>query len=200
MNQPEEAVMKEPSKTKLPSPQERLDLVLLGLIREQTVGKLCEQAGVSKALFYQWLRRGREGLLKALEAKKPGRKPAQEKQSPQEVLALQERLKRMEQEIAGLRKERDRFKLITEVAQRVIHRNGWNPEPQKRRAKKNDLQMTKREIATLENGLLNEAMAPPPARLRAFGESAAAPTGDGSAESLLDGGQGLGSRSRSGRR
>lgn len=188
------------SKTKLPSPEERLELVLLGLIREQTVEKLCAQSGVSKALFYQWLRRGREGLLKALEAKKPGRKPLAQQASPDKIQALQERLKRLEQEAANLRKEKDRYKLQTEVAQRVIRRNGWNPEikPRKRRVKKNDEQMMKPENATSENGQSSAALEPPSNRSQPSGESAGAPIGDGSPESLPAESQGSELLSRSG--
>lgn len=189
MSPTEEPVMEQPSKVKLPSPQERLELVLLGLVREQTVGRLCEQAGVSKALFYQWLRRGREGLLKALEAKKPGRKPAPAQQGPQEPQALQERLKRMEQEVAGLRKERDRYKLMTEVAQRVIHRNGWNPAPPRGSVKKKGSPTRRHAGATPGSGLSSEAMAPLPPLSRGSGGSAAARTGDGSTGGSKDDGK-----------
>lgn len=192
--------MEKSSKTKLPSPEERLELVLLGLIREQTVEKLCSESGVSKALFYQWLRRGREALLKALEARKPGRKPAAQQTSPDEIQALQERLKRLEQEAASLRKEKDRYKLQTEVAQRVIHRNGWNPEPKTRksRVKKNGRPMKKPESSTSTTGQSNGTLEPPSRRSRPSGESAGAPTGAGSAGDSPAEGPGAELLSRSG--
>ena len=179
-----EVALKEKPKPKLPSPEERLELVLLGLIREQTVENLCQQSGVSKALFYQWLRRGREGLLKALEAKRPGRKPLAEKTSPQEILELRSRLKRMEQELASLRKEKDRYKLQTEVAQRVIQRNGWNPEPKARksRVKKNGARTMKPESATSGSGPSSESSQPQSPPSPPSGASAGAPTGGGSAD------------------
>ncbi len=103
-------------------------------VKSETVERLCRQAGVSRALFYQWLRRGREGLLQALEAKKPGRKP--EQRSPEELHQLKDRIKRLEKDLAALLRERDRFQRMTEVAQRVIQRNGWNPESVRRIRKK----------------------------------------------------------------
>lgn len=182
MESAEGAVMEKSLKTKLPSPEERLELVLLGLIREQTVEKLCGQSGVSRALFYQWLRRGREGLLKALEAKKPGRKRSQEQQTPEDVLKLQERITRLEKELAEERRETARYKLQSEVGQRIIQRNGWNPEPPKRRGrpKKNGAQMTKPESATAGNGISSAGSEPKSARMPEPGGSAGAPTGAGS--------------------
>lgn len=188
----EEAAMRKSSKTKLPSPEERLELVLLGLIREQTVERLCAQSGVSRALFYQWLRRGKEGLLKALEARKPGRKSLSQEANPEKFQALQERLKRLEQETASLRKEKDRYKLQTEISQRVIRRNGWNPEPKarKKRVKKNEEPTMKPESNTSATGQSNEASEPQPNHSRPSGESAGAPTGGGSTGSSPVEGQG----------
>ena len=60
------------TQSKLPSPQERLDLLLLGLSRRESVKSLCQQAGVSREVFYRWLKRVREAALRALEAKAPG--------------------------------------------------------------------------------------------------------------------------------
>lgn len=182
METAEGAVEEKPSKTKLPSPEERLELVLLGLIREQTVETLCAQSGVSKALFYQWLRRGREGLLKALEAKKPGRRRAEEVATPEDLLKLQERVSRLEKELASERKEKDRYKLQSEVGQRIIQRNGWNPEPPKKRGrpKKNGAPMMKREGDTAVNGKSSAGSEPKAARMPEPGESAGAPTGAGS--------------------
>lgn len=177
----EAAVMEnpqEPSKEKLPSPQERLELVLLGLAREQTVDRLCQQAGVSKSLFYQWLRRGKDALLKALEAKKPGRKPILPPESAHAISMLEARIKHMEQEMSDLRQDRDRFKDMAEMGQRIIERNGWNSEAQP--AKKNGRRTRRRGNAMPGNGPSSGDSAPEPPASPSSGESAAAPTGDGS--------------------
>lgn len=177
----EGAVMEKPSQEKLPSPEERAELVLLGLAREQTVERLCQQSGISKTLFYQWMRRGREGLLKALEAKKPGRKPTLPPESSHAINLLEERIKHMEQEISGLRKDRDRFKTLAEVGQRIIQRNGWNPEPLPR-VKKKGGRTRRRASGMPENGPLSGDSASRSPDSPSSGASAATPTGDGSAE------------------
>ena len=115
--------------TKLSSPQERLELILLGIGRQQTVEGLCSQAGVSRELFYRWMRLVREAALRALEAKLPGPKalsPSPEKQ----LRKFQEQLSRQGQELAKLRKERNYLKLVVKTAQRIIRRNAWGPFPQ----------------------------------------------------------------------
>lgn len=172
------------AKVKLPSPQERLELILLGLIREETVDRLCRQAGVSRALFYQWMRRGRESLLQALETRKPGRPPAETK--PAEVSQLKERMKRLEKELAALRRENGRYQRMVTVAQRVIQRNGWNPEPVRRIRKKKDTQMTRPGGVTIETGSPSESTAPAPPPSPASGASAPAPIADGLAEPFGD--------------
>ena len=68
------SAMNEPMKSKLPSPEERLELILLGLARRVPVRELCRQAGVSRELFYRWLRAVRLAGLRALESKAPGPK------------------------------------------------------------------------------------------------------------------------------
>ncbi|MBI4679538.1 MAG: hypothetical protein HY748_18350, partial [Elusimicrobia bacterium] len=55
-----------PRAVKLPSPRERLDLILLGLGRREPVKKLCEQACVSRELFYRWMRAVQAAGLRAL--------------------------------------------------------------------------------------------------------------------------------------
>lgn len=186
MRQALEAVMEKPSGKKLLSSQERLELVLLGLMREQAVETLCDQAGVSRNLFYRWLHQAREALLRALEAKKPGRKPKAAQQSPQETQALQERLLQLEREMASLRKERDHLKLVTEVAQRVIQRNGWKDQPRTRRSKKNAARAQEPASSTPSSGPSSVSSAPLPASSRGPGASAAPPTGGGSAAGSKD--------------
>lgn len=121
--------------TKLPGPQERLELILLGLARQQTVETLCRQAGVSRELFYRWMKLVRAAALKALEAKLPGPKAASE--NPEKDLArARERLERQENALAKLRKELAYEKLVAKTAQRIIRRNAWGPFP-KSASKKN---------------------------------------------------------------
>ncbi len=123
------------TQTKLASPQERLELILLGIGRSQTVESLCGQAGVSRELFYRWMKLAREAALKALEAGKPGPKalsPSPEKQ----LEKLQDQVKRQGAELAKLRKERDYLKLVVKTAQRIIRRNAWGPFPREEDAKK----------------------------------------------------------------
>jgi hypothetical protein len=124
--------------------------------------------------------------LQALESRKPGRRPAQ--QSPEELQLLKERLKRLEKELAAVRRERDRYERMTEVAQRVIQRNGWNPEPVRRIRKKKDTRMQTQDGVTIETGLPNEELAPQPPLSLESGESAAAPIIDGPAAPTGDAG------------
>lgn len=116
------------SRVKLPSPQERLELILVALAKQETVESLCRQAGVSRELFYRWMRAVRQAGLRALEAKAPGPKSFKEA-SASEVRRLKERLDRLEKDSRRLRRERDRFQELTEVAQRIIRRNAWGPFP-----------------------------------------------------------------------
>ncbi|MEK9145260.1 MAG: helix-turn-helix domain-containing protein, partial [Elusimicrobiota bacterium] len=88
-----------PRAVKLPSPRERLDLILLGLARREPATRLCEQAGVSRELFYRWMRAVREAGLKALEAKLPGPKRIEVEKAPKEALKLRERVGRLEKEL-----------------------------------------------------------------------------------------------------
>jgi transposase-like protein len=136
--------------TKLSSPQERLELILLGIGRQQTVENLCSQAGVSRELFYRWMRLVREAALRVLEAKLPGPKalsPFPEKQ----LQKLQEQVQRQGQELAKLRKERNYLKLVVKTAQRIIRRNAWGPFP-KADDKKKDMHPGKPAAFTSGNG------------------------------------------------
>jgi transposase-like protein len=136
--------------TKLASPQERLELILLGIGRQQTVENLCQQAGVSRELFYRWMKLVREAALRVLEAKLPG--PKVISQFPEKQLhKLQEQLKRQGKELAKLRKERDYLKLVVKTAQRIIRRNAWGPFP-KADVKKNDMRPRKPVRYTSGNG------------------------------------------------
>ena len=170
-----------PRAKKLPSPQERLDLILLGMARLETATALCAKAGVSRELFYRWMRAVREAGLKAVEAKLPGPKRIEPEKAPKEALKLRERVERLERELRRLRKERDHWKLLAEIAKRIIQRRGWGPvlEPQ---SKKNGMRSPKRGISTLANGDKSAMWEPAPGILPGAGESAGARTGDGRVE------------------
>ena len=106
----------------------RSELILLGIGRQQTVEKLCQQAGVSRELFYRWMKLVRAAALKVLEAKLPGPKTVSQP-SEKELLKMRERLERQERELAELRKALTYEKLVVKTAQRIIRRNAWGPFP-----------------------------------------------------------------------
>ena len=170
-----------PKAMKLPSPLERLELILLGLGRRESATKLCKQAGVSRELFYRWMRAVRAAGLKALEAKAPGPKRIPEEKAPKEAEKLQERVERLEKELKGLRKERDYQKLVAETAQRIIQRNAWEA-PAAPKAKKKATRAAKQGSATSEIGPKNEPKGHEPASSPAAGEYPEARTGDGSGD------------------
>ena len=136
--------------TKLSSPQERLELILLGISRQQTVENLCSQAGVSRELFYRWMKLVQAAALRVLEAKQPGPKalsPSPEKQ----LQKLQAQVDRQGVELAKLRKERNYLKLVVKTGQRIIRRNTWGPFP-KVDVKKNGMRAKKPAGYTCGNG------------------------------------------------
>jgi transposase-like protein len=169
-----------PNAKKLPSPQERLELILLGLARRETATALCRQAGVSRELFYRWMRAVREAGLKALAAKAPGPKRIEPEKAPKEALRLRERVARLEKENKALRQEGAHWKLLAETAKRIIHRRGWGPEPEAR-LKKNAMRSPRQESPMPRNGAENTPLEPGPKTLPGAGGSAEARTGDGSA-------------------
>jgi transposase-like protein len=115
---------------KLASPVERLDLVLLGVAKESTATVLCQQAGVSRELFYRWMGLVRGAALKALEAGKPGPKP--ERELEEEAKRLAEKVERLTRENAQLRQERSRLKLVLGAAKRIIQRHAWGSDDKKK--------------------------------------------------------------------
>lgn len=117
------------SQVKLASPLERLDLVLLGVARGSPAKALCLQAGVSRELFYRWMRDVREAALKALEAGKPGPKP--EREPEEEVKRLAEKVEKLSRENAQLRREKSRLKLVLGAALRIIRRHAWKGDKKK---------------------------------------------------------------------
>jgi len=124
-----------PNAKKLPSPQERLELILLGLARREPATALCKQAGVSRELFYRWMRAVREAGLKALAAKSPGPKRISAEKAPKEALRLRERVARLEKQNKELRQEGAHWKLLAETAKRIIQRQAWGPAPEPRSKK-----------------------------------------------------------------
>jgi len=143
--------MKEPMKNKLPSPEERLELILLGLARRVPIRDLCRQAGVSRELFYRWLRNVRIAGLKALESKAPGPKTVPPEKAEQLAHKLGPRVEQLEKEVRSLRKERDHWQLLAETAKRIIRRNAWGLVTAPL-SKKKDMQNRKPAGYTATNG------------------------------------------------
>lgn len=170
-----------PNAKKLPSPQERLELILLGLARRETATALCRQAGVSRELFYRWMRSVREAGLAALEAKLPGPKRIDAGKAPKEALKLRDRVERLAKELKAVRKDRDHLNLVVATAQRIIRRNAWGttPEPE---VKKNGMRNLRRGSFMSASGPKSESTQPRPGSLPGAGEFPEARTGDGSAD------------------
>jgi lysyl-tRNA synthetase class I len=168
------------SQTKLPSPQERLELILLGIARQQPIQVLCQQAGVSRELFYRWMKRIKQMALKELEAKAPGPKMVTNNPS-QQIQKLNERVKLLESQTKQLRKERDHQRLLFQVAQRIIHRRAWGPIPEVT-SKKNAMRPKTPRTSIAKSGIVN-----PPKEFASnysvnSGESTGPRIGDGSKE------------------
>ena len=89
--------------------------------------ELCRQAGVSRELFYRWLRAVRLAGLRALESKAPGPKAIPPEKAEQIAHKLVPRVEHLEKEVRNLRKDRDHWRLLAETAKRIIRRNAWGP-------------------------------------------------------------------------
>ena len=172
--------MNNPSiKTKMPSPQERLDLILTGLGRRGPIRELCRQAGVSRELFYRWMGRVRDASLRALEAKVPGPKELKETaEAETEIKKLRSRIEALEQDKRRLSRERNHLDLVAKCAQRIIKRQGWGTLP-KEAFKKNAMPRKIRETATAANGLRKKQWEPRPGFSPDAGGFPAPATGDG---------------------
>ena len=118
-------------RTKLPSPQERLELILLGLSRRRPIRELCLEAHVSRELFYRWMGRVRRAGLRALEPRAPG---PREKvvEAAEELRKLRGRLAVLERESNRLRKEKRQLELMVKSARRTIRRRGWEEPASKK--------------------------------------------------------------------
>ena len=172
-----------PNAKKLPSPRERLDLILLGLGRRESATALCAQAGVSRELFYRWMRAVRKAGLAALEAKLPGPKKITPEQAPREALKLRERVKQLEKALKAARKDRDHWKLLAETAKRIIRRQAWGPMPQPG-PKKNVMRNPRRGSFTSRSGVASAPLEAGPKLLPGAGGSLGARIGDGSQGAL----------------
>lgn len=129
MENPKELNPSVVGKVKCPSPQERLELILLGLARAQSIESLCKEAGISRELFYRWMERVRTAGLLALEAKLPGPKLLEKKNLQTEHLQLKEKMEQLLKENRKLKKENRHLSLVAKVAQRIIRRQAWGPIP-----------------------------------------------------------------------
>lgn len=170
--------MEKPKQSKLPSPEERLELLLLGLARRVPVEELCRQAGVSRELFYRWLKRMRQAGLKALEAKEPGPKAIPPEEAEETARKLQERVAELEKANRELAKERDTLKLVAETGRRIIRLNAWGPvkEPV---CKKNGMRARKPGSDTGRAGLEPGKKGSVPESMPGAGEYPGPRTGDG---------------------
>ena len=111
--------------TKLPSPQERLELILIGLSRRRPIKELCLEAHVSRELFYRWMGRVHQAGLRALEARAPGPKERGLAKPEEEVAKLRVRLEALEAKSKRLRKDKQHLELMVKSARRTIRRRGW---------------------------------------------------------------------------
>ena len=121
---------------KLPSPQERMELILLGLGRQRPVEELCREASVSTVLFYRWMERVRRAGLRELEPSRPGPKEKRVDDPEMEIKKLRARIAALEKDKKELRKSNDYLELVVKTAKRIIRRRGWE-EPEAP-SKKND--------------------------------------------------------------
>lgn len=165
-------------KAKLPFPPERLDLILLALSGQQPIKKLCQQAGVSRELFYRWMRRVKEASLQALETQVPGPKKHKDpKKLPEKVEKLEKRVLKLSKRLKRLRHEKEHLEKVVGVAQRVIRRQRWPADELK--IKKKPTPAQEAGNSTFESGPRNRKQ-PEFKSLSPSGESAAPPTGGGS--------------------
>jgi len=173
--------MEKKNRPKLASPQERLDLILLGLARGKPVEMLCREAGVSRELFYRWMRRVRTGALNALETQTPGPKRIKNvEQATHKIQRMHERLSHLEQQARSLRKERDHLTLVNREALGIIRRRVW--EEPGAPAKKNAMRANRSVTSTVRNGNRRAPKALPSDRSAQPGELIVPPTGDGCAD------------------
>ena len=114
---------------KLPSPQERMELIVLGMGRQRPVAELCRHANVSKVLFYRWMGRVRRAALRELEPERPGPKEIRVQDAEAEIKKLRARVAALEKDKKRLRKTNDYLELVVKTAKRIIRRRGWE-EPE----------------------------------------------------------------------
>lgn len=164
---------------KLPSPEERFELILAGLQRREPIEKLCKQAGISRQVFYKWMNRVREAALTALEAERPGPKRASRENPDAQVQKLKERTLSLEKKTAALEKERNHLKRVVEVATRIIRKRSWGPDPEEV-CKKKSMRRRRSGECTETSGPSSEPSESGWESSSSAGESIGAPTADGS--------------------
>lgn len=141
---------------KMEDPKERLELLLAGLSGKKDVSDLCQEAGISRELYYRWLEKMKEGALDALEQKEPG--PGRKAATPKEVEKLEEQVAKLNKKLAKARKETAYLGLVVKMAQKIIRRNAWGPFPA--RAKKNSARDEKHGNSTEKSGVVPGKMEP----------------------------------------
>lgn len=165
---------------KLPSPQERFELIMLALTRRQPVANLCRQAGVSRELFYRWINRVRQAGLTALAAKTPGPKEVSVARDVEAQLkGLKAKIEKLEEEKKSLHREKDHLTLVAECAQRIIKRRGWDPYPEPE-SKKNGMRTRKPGRIIASSGARSRRPRRAPRSSPGAGEFPAAAIGVGS--------------------
>ena len=172
------------AQAKLPSPRERLDLLMLGIAGVKPVEELCKEAGVSRTLFYRWMERLKETGLEVLEAQKPGpKKPSGEKQTAQ-VERLEKQVEHLSKSLAETRKEKQHLEVVLSTAHRIIRRQGWSKAGMDAKKKRKSASSTSSNGAANEPGECGSA-----STSNAMG-SVEPPIGDGRMESTPETGNG----------
>jgi transposase-like protein len=123
------------SQVKIPSPQERLDLVLKVLAQVKTTTELANEAGISRTLMYRWLGKVRTAAMQALESEDPGPKGPKGDEAEKELQKAREELQKAQKELTRMAKENSRLQEVERVSKAIIKRQGWGPHPDD--AKKN---------------------------------------------------------------
>ncbi len=127
---------KEPSSTYTPSPEvpqelaPRLALILEVLSGAKTLAQAAREANLSRNHFQSLLNRSLGSMVQALTPQEPGRKP-----KPQQLSALQQRLKKLERENTRLKKRVEATDELIMVAGELLH-GQRRPGQRTRRARK----------------------------------------------------------------
>lgn len=167
---------KKDSKIKLKSARERLELLLAGLSGKQDVKKLCRKAGISRELYYRWLKRVRKKSLQALRAGYPG-PTEKENTSVDRVKKLVRKVTKLRRKLLESKKQEEHLQLVVKTARKIIKRQGWN---QLLDSKKNDMQRKKQRKNTGKHGNHSAKITLPEKPLQNVSEFTEQRTGGGS--------------------